>query len=137
MTVDHRFQHLLTTLGIGALWVVLWPAIGMAIMLALTIALGPNTDIGPIEMAVILGRLGLVAGLAFGAIVAVAEPWRTMSDVSPGRALTYAVAAAAITGVVAGLQPSAIVNACVLGGASGLATIAITRAFGARRFLRS
>jgi hypothetical protein len=135
--MDHLRGRVLFILGVGGLWAILWPAIGLAVMVVLTVAWGPNSsDIGVPEFLAILGRLGLPAGIIFGAVVVILEAQRALGMVVLIRLLAYGVMAAVLTGIVAGLQPSAILNACVLGGVSGPVSIVVARAYAERRSLR-
>lgn len=131
--MDGPIRRLLPVLAARALWAILWPAIGLAVIVVLTAAWGPNrSDIGVLEFLALLGRLGLAAGMLFGAVVAILEPRRATGIAAVIRLAAYGVIAALLTGILAGLQPSAITNACVLGAVSGPASILAARTYAVR-----
>ncbi len=135
--MDNRLRSALVVLAIGVLWAILWAAIGISIALfALVVqpeVIGPGE--GPVDIALILGPLGLPAGIVFGGVVTILERGRTLADVGLVQALGLGIVAAATVGFVAGLPASAIANACVLGAVAGPASIAIRRVVTRRRAL--
>lgn len=133
--MDNRLRNAVAVLAVGVTWAVLWAAIGIMVVLIIAVVDPAVIDPGegPVDMVLILGPLGLSAGIVFGGLVSLLDRRRTIADTAWLPTLVLGILAAGIVGVAAGLTMGAISNSLVLGAVSAPASIAIARLVSQRR----
>jgi hypothetical protein len=121
--------------GIGVAWSALWIGAAGLLTFVLSIVDPPSVDPGEPAMAVLVfGSMGLLSGLAFGALLWMAG-YRATFDVSFGRALAWGTLASAIAqmpylghgdqGLTANLQVAALL--AVVGGVIAMVWLGLAR----------
>jgi hypothetical protein len=85
-------------LKISLLWGIAWALLAAAAAVVIGIVRPQEIDAGegPIDVAPILGRVGLIAGAAFALLLAIAERGRRMSEIPFLRAVLWGTIAAAL-----------------------------------------
>jgi hypothetical protein len=116
-------------LGVGLTWGTLWGAI-MATIGFITMAVDPDSiDPGehPLIIGAIVGMLGFVSGVSFGAILTLAEKRRTLRELSPWRAALWGALGAVALPLLTPMSNTLALIVAPLGAAFASASVAIAR----------
>jgi hypothetical protein len=113
----------------GGTWALVWAGVGAGIAILFSI-LRPQ-DIGtgetPLRIAAILGLAGLMGGAGCGAMLALLERGRTVSDLSLGRVATWGAVAAGVVPALLGADPSQAFWTAPLGAGLAAASVGAAR----------
>jgi hypothetical protein len=116
-----------------------WAAIGAAVSFAIGVIDPPiiGSGEGPAEMAMMLGSAGAGPGVLFAVLLLVAHRRSEVAGVRFHHAVMWGVAAAAVLALLSDgalITPrlwkqnvGLVVNSCVLGGISGIVSVALAR----------
>lgn len=127
--MSNLIRKLRGVISIGLTWGVVWAAIIATIGVVLWIADPSDFEPGEsiAEVAAATGFIGLVSGMAFGALLAVTERRRTILDLSPGRAALLGIVGSAALPLLTGLSNDLMLIVCPLGAVFAAASVAIAR----------
>jgi hypothetical protein len=118
-------RMLRNVLGISLTWGILYAAlfalIGLVIFIVDPADVGPGE--GPLDVALIIGRVGLMSGLIFALLTVLGRPVR---ELTLGRAAMWGVLASAVYPLLTGRIPEMLVL-CPVGAMLGMATGALAR----------
>jgi hypothetical protein len=115
-------------IGTGLAWGTAWATI-MAFAGVVVGVLRPeeiDPGEGPIVVGTIMGMVGFISGVAFGALLSFAERRKTILELSPGRAAMWGILASAVLPLLTG-RADAVFVLCPLGAACAAASVAIAR----------
>jgi hypothetical protein len=113
-----------TGLAWGTAWATIMAAVGVVVGVLRPEEIDPGE--GPIVVGAIMGMVGFVSGLAFGALLSFAERRKTILDLSPGRAALWGILASAVFPLLTG-RADAVFVLCPLGAACAAASVALAR----------
>jgi hypothetical protein len=115
-------------MGIGLIWGMAWAAIGAVLSTVVGVVDPDSIDPGegPVRVGAILGMVGLVSGVAFGALMAIAESGRAILSISLRRAAMWGVLSSAAFPLLTQRQDQ-VLTLCHIGAAVALASVAIAR----------
>ena len=123
------FPKLRGAVGIGLTWGILWAAIGYTVSLVIGFFDPDSIDPGesPIFLGAILGVVGFVSGVGFGAVLSFIERKKTILDLSLIRVAIWGIIGSAALPLLTSMQNSLILFACPLGAVFAAASVAVAR----------
>ena len=121
-------QLSIVTLALAGFWMLLWASFGAVLSTVARLidpaVIGPGE--GPADVARILAGVGVVAGAAFGVLLAVAERGRSLAEVHVLRVLLWGVLAGFVPRLI-GLTDGTWMNLGPLGALSAALSVASAR----------
>lgn len=120
--------------GIGLIWGILWAALAM--IMGTIIGLIDPDDIGPgeepIVLAPMIGLVGFICGVVFGAVVSTAERREPAFDLPLMRVAMWGILVSAALPLVTGKGVPEMLVTVPLGAVSAMASVAIVRKWAAQ-----
>lgn len=123
-----QLRKLRGVLSIALIWGALWAAIFAALAIVIGIVSPHVIDEGegPVRVGTILGGVGIVAGIAFGILLSIAESERPIRDIGLGRAAMWGVLASAVFPLLTGREDQVFIL-CPVGAILAMTGVAIAR----------
>ena len=123
------FRKLRGAVGIGLTWGILWAVIGYSVSLVIGFFDPDSIDPGesPMFLGAILGVVGFVSGVAFGAVLSLIERKKTILDLSLSRVAIWGIIGSAALPLLTSMNNSLILFTCPLGAVFAAASVAIGR----------
>ena len=115
--------------GIGLTWGILWAVIGYTISVVIGLIDPDSIDPGesPIRLGAIIGLVGFVSGVGFGAVLSAIERKKTILDLSLVRVAIWGIIGSAALPLLTNMHNSLILFTGPLGAAFAAASVAIAR----------
>jgi hypothetical protein len=106
-----------------------WAAIGAALSIVIGVVDPPSIDAGegPVDVARLLGGVGVASGIVFGLLLAVGERRRAAADISLFRAALWGAIAGAALPLLTGINDAVVANTGPLGAVSAMLYVALAR----------
>jgi len=123
------FRRLRNLLGIGLIWGILWAALAIIVGTILGVIDPHDIDPGeePIVLAPMIGLVGFICGVVFGALASTAERGETIVDLPLIRVAMWGVLVSAALPLATGKDIPELLVTVPLGAVSALASVAIVR----------
>jgi hypothetical protein len=119
-----------TLLGIGLVWGIVWAVLAMIAGTVIAVIDPAQIDPGeePIVLAPIIGLVGFICGLPFGAaLVSTAARGQRISDLPLMRVASWGILVAAVLPLVTGKGIPEVLVTVPVGAASAMVSVAIMR----------
>jgi hypothetical protein len=113
--------------GIGVTWGVLWAMIGVALVLVVRAFDPAAAAEAPLTVGRVLGFAGLVSGVAFGSLLAIAERRRNLRNLSAWRAGLWGALGAAAIPLLTAADDNMLILTCPLGFLFATTSIVLAR----------
>jgi NAD/NADP transhydrogenase beta subunit len=116
--------------GLGLTWGFVWAVVAVVVGTAIGVVDPESIDPGeePHVLAPMIGLAGVICGLVFAALVALAER-QTLLDLSPGRAVIWGTLVAGALPLVMGKDVRMVLIIGPVGAISAVASVAAARAW--------
>jgi hypothetical protein len=141
--MNEASRNLRRVLGIGLAWAILWTTLWAIVVVIIGIVDPDSIDPGegPMVAVAILGPMGLLSGVAFGALSSIVAHGRTSADLSLMRAAALGILGSAIVqlaylghgdqGLAANIKMALLFS--VIGGGITVVWLVISRSWSRRR----
>ena len=122
-------RNLRSLLGIGLIWGILWAALAMIVGTVIAFLDPSDIDLGeePIVLAPIVGLVGFICGVAFGALVSTAERGERIFNLPLLRLALWGILVAAVVPLMTGKVLPEVLIMVPLGAVSAIVSVAIVR----------
>jgi len=122
-------RNLRSLVGIGLIWGILWVALAMIVGTIIGVIDPGDIDRGeePIVLAPMIGLVGFICGVLFGALVSTAEKGQPMVDLPLIRVAMWGIVVSAALSLVTGKFLPELFVTIPLGAVSAMASVAIVR----------
>ncbi|MEK7833455.1 MAG: hypothetical protein AAB401_20355 [Acidobacteriota bacterium] len=126
-----QLRKLRGVISISLIWGIMWAVVFWIIAIIVGIVDPDSIDPGeePVVIGLMGGAFGLVSGLVFGVLLALAESGRAIRDISLLRAVLWGVLASAVFPLLVGKYNQVLVM-CPIGAVVALVYVAIARKAG-------
>ncbi len=128
-----RLPNLRSMLGIGLVWGILWAVLAIVVGTVIGVIDPDQIDRGeePVLLAPMIGLVGFICGVVFGALVSTAERGEPILDLPRIRVAMWGILVAAALPLVIGKGVPEMLVTVPLGAVSALASVAIVRKWAA------
>ena len=109
----------------GTVWAAIFAALGLTIGLLEPDSIDPGE--GPLRVAWIGAVYGVVSGAVFAVLLALAEEWKAIRDLSLSRAALWGIIGTAAFPLLTPVDNSMVVFLCPVGAALAAASVAVAK----------
>lgn len=126
--MSKSIRKLRGVVGLGLTWGILWA--GLFLLMVAIIGLFRPGDIdrgeGPLDVLPVGALVGVVSGVVFGAMLAVAENGKAVTSLSRGRVAMWGILGSAVFPLATG-RPEMVIILCPISAAIAVTLVALAR----------